>query len=34
MNLKVRPLLLSDYYRGYFDLMKQLSIIDDTISND
>lgn len=32
MNLKVRPLLLSDFYRGYMSLLKQLSIIDDTIS--
>lgn len=27
MNLKVRQLLLSDYYLGYINLMKQLSVI-------
>jgi glucosamine-phosphate N-acetyltransferase len=32
MNLKVRPLLLSDYYRGYINLMKQLSIINDHVN--
>ena len=31
MNLKARPLLLSDYYRGYLSILKQLSIIDDLL---
>ena len=31
MNLKVRQLLLSDYYLGYINLMKQLSVINNYI---
>ena len=26
----LRELVLSDYYKGYYDLIKQLSVIDDT----
>lgn len=32
MNYKIRPLILSDFYRGYLSLLKQLSIVNDNIS--